>query len=224
MRRWDWTAITRIVIMAALGGIGASAGFLHTHSWAEQHGQHGWLAWADAVVIEGMAVVAGFEVRRDHQAGHVSRSGITMPLVVLVASFLVQMTAQVSQAEPTPQGWLLAAMPALGFLIVVKLVMRQRRTRTADTTTQPSPQPGPATPPAAVASAPVSGTTLNRLPVPVRQAVITTAEQAHRAGRPVTTNDITATITLPDPMLTALITELNTTINNHPVAATATET
>src|SRR5215813_10035089 len=113
MRRVDWTSVVRALVTVVLGGIGASAGFTHTHDWATAHGQEGWLAWADAVVIEGMAVVAGFEVHRDHQAG---RKGLSVPQVVLVVAFLIQMTAQVAQAEPTPAGWLLAAMPALGFL------------------------------------------------------------------------------------------------------------
>jgi hypothetical protein len=223
MRRPDWTTLARVAVTIALGGIGASAGFTHTHDWATAHGQHGWLAWADAVVIEGMAVVAGFEVHRDHHHG---RKGITLPQVVLVVAFLVQMTAQVAQAEPTPAGWLLAAMPALGFLTVVKLIMRRIPERdSTDQATQPiDPADGQGTtattattsPPAPPPPAPVAGM-LARLPVRVRDSVITTAEQAHRDGRPITGEDITRTITLPEAMLSAVVAELNTTVNNHPV-------
>lgn len=122
----------RILVAVILGGIGAAAGFTHTHEWASHHGQTGWLAWATAVVIEGMVVVAGFEVQRDHRTGTTRK--LTFPVAVLVAGFGVQMAAQVALAEPSPAGWLVAAMPALGFLVVVKLLMRRT----------PTPTPAPA--------------------------------------------------------------------------------
>jgi hypothetical protein len=115
----------RAVISAGVAGIGAAAGFTHTHDWAVVNGQHGWLAWADAVVIECMAVIAGFEIRRDHTLSRkVKRGRVSAPMAVLVAAFTVQMVAQVALAPRTAAGWLLAAVPALGFLIVVKLNMR----------------------------------------------------------------------------------------------------
>jgi hypothetical protein len=121
----DWI---RIGVAVVLGGIGAAAGFTHTHDWAVSHGQAGWLAWATAVVIEGMAVVAGIELHYSRHAGQ----PYVFPAVVLVFGVLVQMTAQVAEAEPSPAGWLVAAMPALGFLAVVKLLMRRMPT-TPDT-------------------------------------------------------------------------------------------
>jgi hypothetical protein len=116
--------VIRIGVAVVLGGIGAAAGFTHTHDWAVSHGQTGWLAWATAVVIEGMAVVAGFEIHHDRAAGR----SFGFPATVLVFGVLVQMTAQVAEAEPSPAGWLVAAMPALGFLAVVKLLMRRTPT------------------------------------------------------------------------------------------------
>jgi Protein of unknown function (DUF2637) len=216
MRRPDWTVLARVAVTIALGGIGASAGFTHTHDWATAHGQHGWLAWADAVVIEGMAVVAGFEVHRDHHNG---RKGITLPQVVLVVAFLIQMTAQVAQAEPTPAGWLLAAMPALGFLTVVKLIMRRvpGPTRPDDSARQADPADDQDT--RGTVPSPVAGM-LSRLPVRVRDSVITTAQDAHRDGRQVTGEDIRRTIALPEAMLTAVVTELNDTVNHRPIIHT----
>jgi hypothetical protein len=55
------------------------------------------------------------------------------------------MTAQVAEAERSPAGWLVAAMPALGFLAVVKLLMRRT--------------PEPTTPDAPAAPTPVSAVT-----------------------------------------------------------------
>jgi hypothetical protein len=113
--------VIRIGVAVVLGGIGAAAGFTHTHNWAANHGQTGWLAWATAVVIEGIAIVAGIEIHHDRATGRPYR----FPMIVLVFGVLVQMTAQVAEAERTPAGWLVAAMPALGFLAVVKLLMRR---------------------------------------------------------------------------------------------------
>ena len=144
-----------VLVAAILGVIGAAAGFTHTHDWAMHHGQTGWLAWADAVVIEGMVVVAGFEVKRDHHATGTTRK-VTFPLLVLVAGFGVQMAAQVALAEPTPAGWLVAAMPALGFLVVVKLLMRR------------APEPTPTAAPPAVAPPPLPNPPAELAPVPTR--------------------------------------------------------
>lgn len=225
MRTPDWAGIVRVVIAVALGGIGASAGFTHTHDWANAHGQHDWLAWADAVVIEGMALVAGFEVHRDHQAGKKGRAAL-VPQIVLLVSFLIQMTAQVAQAEPTPAGWLLAAMPALGFLTVVKLIMRrlpappdpppaeqtsarheanQATAVRMDTTTEVT-APAPAT---VESPARPALTMATRLPAPIRTKITTMASEAHEQGRTITVEEIRRTITLPDSMLTQLVAELN---------------
>jgi hypothetical protein len=128
--------VIRIGVAVVLGGIGAAAGFTHTHNWAESNGQTGWLAWATAVVIEGMAVVAGFEIHHDRATGR----SYTFPAIVLVFGVLVQMTAQVAEAERSPAGWLVAAMPALGFLAVVKLLMRRTPAPTTpDTPAEPTP-------------------------------------------------------------------------------------
>jgi hypothetical protein len=120
--------VIRIGVAVVLGGIGAAAGFTHTHDWAANHGQTGWLAWATAVVIEGIAIVAGIEIHHDRAAGRSFR----FPMIVLCFGVLVQMTAQVAEAEPSPAGWLVAAMPALGFLAVVKLLMRRMPTEPAE--------------------------------------------------------------------------------------------
>ncbi|WP_435062058.1 DUF2637 domain-containing protein [Amycolatopsis thermoflava] len=221
LRRHSLVDVIRVLVTVVLGGIGGAAGFTHTHDWAVHHGQTGWLAWADAVVIEGIAIVAGFEVRRDHQQGKTKL--LTFPMAVLVAGFGIQMTAQVALAEPTPGGWLLAAMPALGFLVVVKLLLRRAPTQPttratpARATTAPPPNPAPAPMPAESPALRTTGSTLAKLPASVRDAVTRSTEAAHAAGRPVTADDITAGVKLPDAMVTALVDELNATVNHHPV-------
>jgi hypothetical protein len=223
--------VISIAVAVVLGGIGAAAGFTHTHNWAADHGQTGWLAWADAVVIEGIVTVAGFEIHREHRSR--SRRGVSFPVVVLVVGFVVQMAAQVAEAEPSPTGWLVAAMPALGFLTVVKLLMRRLPTD------QPAPAPAPthaaaAGPSVAIpapaqptrASSPDDGTprperpatsTLARLPEPIRRSVTDTASAVHAEGREVTAEDIRRAVALPAAMLTTVVDELNTTVNHRPV-------
>lgn len=158
-----------VVATASVVGIGMAAGFAHTHAAAVRAGQTGWLAWADAVVIELMALVAGWQLVQAHRAGH---SGV-FPGVVMVVAFVVQMGSQVSGAPRTPAGWLFAALPALGALVTVKLLMQARAhaasrgaeetppVRHVDSVREPRPAPEPAASPklepAPVEPAPVVG-------------------------------------------------------------------
>lgn len=170
--------VIRIGVAVVLGGIGAAAGFTHTHDWAVSHGQTGWLAWATAVVIEGMAVVAGFEIHHDRAAGR----SFKFPAAVLVFGVLVQMTAQVAEAEPSPAGWLVAAMPALGFLAVVKLLMRRA----------PTEPPAPAEAPDAAEPAQEAPTAVPRvrLPADITARIDAAVTAARDEGREPSIEDI----------------------------------
>ncbi|MPY83499.1 MAG: DUF2637 domain-containing protein [Actinophytocola sp.] len=215
--------LVRLAVTVVLGGIGAAAGFKHTHDWAVHHGQTGWLAWADAVVIEGIAVVAGFEIHRDHRLGRTRQ--ISFPMVVLAAGVCVQMAAQVALAERTPAGWLLAAMPALGFLVVVKLLMRRTTVDTTSTGTSSAEPAGESSTPAsaaAVASAsstPPSGGPPSRLRLPreMTDRITTAVETARAEGREPTTADIRAAVKIPDELATRVLREWASS-NGHPVA------
>ncbi|GDY28774.1 DUF2637 domain-containing protein [Gandjariella thermophila] len=224
-----------VLVATVLGGIGAAAGFTHTHDWAEHHGQHGWLAWADAVVIEGIATVAGFEIHRDHRAGR-HPSWRSFPVVVLVVGFVVQMAAQVAEAEPSLPGWLLAAMPALGFLTVVKLLIRRipadtPAPSTPDTdhtdkaTNREAPaRPAPSAATAAGASArPVPRTRL-RLPTEMREAIHATADQAARDGRELTVDDVRQAVRVPADLAEQIVREINHARNGHTLTGSTTHT
>lgn len=163
--------VIRIGVAVVLGGIGAAAGFTHTHDWAANHGQEGWLAWATAVVIEGIAIVAGIEIHHDRAAGR----PFTFPMIVLVFGVLVQMTAQVAEAEPSPAGWLVAAMPALGFLAVVKLLMR----RMPEPSAPANPAPAPAVEPGRV-----------KLPADIATRIDDAITAVRREGREPSVEDI----------------------------------
>lgn len=224
--------LVRIAVASVLGGIGAAAGFTHTHEWAVHHGQTGWLAWATAVVIEGMAVVAGFEIQRDHARGRTRK--VTFPMLVLVAAFGIQMAAQVALAEPSVAGWIVAAMPALGFLVVVKLLMRTTPTPEPEATPEPEPEPAtPAPPDPAPASAdpeptgaadPAPGPEPPRpssvprvkLPPELASRLDGLVDTARAEGRELTTEEIQTHMRVPGEMAARIADQL-TARNGHPV-------
>lgn len=125
--------LVQISIMLAIGLAAAAASFTHVHDLAEENGQHGWLAWADAVILELMSVASGLELRRRKREG----LHVFFPAAVLVVAVLLSLAAQVVEAERSVIGWLAAMLPALGFLAMVKIAMGR-----ADGTWQPDPGEG----------------------------------------------------------------------------------
>ncbi|GAA4736646.1 hypothetical protein [Phytohabitans rumicis] len=79
----------------------------------------GWLAWADAVTLELMSIASGLEIRRRHRMGR----PVWFASTVLICAVALSLAAQVVEAEPSVIGWLAAALPALGFLAMVKLAL-----------------------------------------------------------------------------------------------------
>ncbi len=105
--------------MLVIGAAAGAASFTHVHDVAASHGQPGWLAWADAVTLELMSVASGLEIRRRHR----SSRPVVFASTVLVCAVAMSLSAQVVQAERSVIGWLAAALPALGFLAMVKLAL-----------------------------------------------------------------------------------------------------
>ena len=141
MNRSRTEATVQVLILLAIGGCAAAASFTHVHNVAAAHGQPGWLAWADAVVLELMSIATGLEIRRRHRTGQ--PAGFVVG--VLIAAVALSLSAQVVEAEASLIGWLAAALPALGFLACVKLVL----------TRIPTTTPAPAAEAVSVAAQPV---------------------------------------------------------------------
>ncbi|MFI9644003.1 DUF2637 domain-containing protein [Micromonospora sp. NPDC051925] len=116
--------------MLAIGGAAGAASFTHVHNVAAAHGQPGWLAWADAIVLELMSIASGLELRRRKRA----QVSAMFPAAVLACAVTLSLAAQVVEAEPSPIGWAAAAVPALGFLVMVKIALGY-------TNTPPEPTP-----------------------------------------------------------------------------------
>jgi hypothetical protein len=115
----DAEARVQLALTVTVGGVAACASWSHVLDLAGLHGQGGWLAWAVAACIETSAVSAALEVRRRRNAG----APVTFPVVVLVAATALQLAAQVAQAERSGWGVVLAAVPAVTFLVLVKLAL-----------------------------------------------------------------------------------------------------
>lgn len=111
--------VVQVLILLAIGSCAAAASFTHVHNVAAAHGQPGWLAWADAVVLELMSIATGLEIRRRHR----TRQSAGFVVLVLVAAVALSLSAQVVEAERSAIGWLAAALPALGFLACIKIVL-----------------------------------------------------------------------------------------------------
>jgi hypothetical protein len=151
--------VVQVVILLTVGGVAAAASLTHVQDVAAAHGQPGWLAWADAVVLELMSIATGLEIRRRTRAGR--PTGFVIG--VLVAAVVLSLAAQVVQAEPSIVGWLAAALPALGFLACVKIVLARVATMAA--VAEPEPAPPPVDQPAPVAE-PVTRPTAAVVPIP----------------------------------------------------------
>lgn len=107
------------LLVLGVGVVAGAASWSHAHALAVQHGQTGWLAWADAAVLETMAVSAGLELRRRHAAGRPVRA----VLAVLLGAVAIQLAAQVADAERSVWGWTMAALPCLGSLVLIKMAL-----------------------------------------------------------------------------------------------------
>jgi Protein of unknown function (DUF2637) len=127
--------VVQVAIMLIIGTTAGAASFTHVHDVAYAHGQPDWIGWADACVVELMSLALGLELRRRARTGRPT----TFVLTALVFFIAVSLAAQVVEAEPSMIGWLAAALPALGFLVLAKVVLS--RTVAAQITTASIAEP-----------------------------------------------------------------------------------
>jgi hypothetical protein len=124
-----------LTIIAAIAG---AASFTHIHDTAAEHGQSGWMAWAVAVCIDLLAVMAAREIQRDMRAGRRS----TWPVLVLAAGAILSLAANLAQSEPSPWGRVVAGTPAGAFLVAISMVERRARTNHASSSALGIPSVG----------------------------------------------------------------------------------
>jgi len=111
--------VLRLVILLAIGSMAGAAAFTHVHDLSVAHGQPHWIGWANAVAVELMAIYLGLEIRARRRAGR----PVGFVSVLLVGFALLSLAAQVAEAEPSVWGWIVAAVPSLAFLALVKVVL-----------------------------------------------------------------------------------------------------
>lgn len=151
--------VVQIVIMLAIGAMAGAASFTHVHDVTVVHGQPNWIGWANAVVVELMSIALGLELRRRART-HRPTGFVATALLFFVA---VSLAAQVVEAERSIIGWLAAALPAIGFLVLAKVVLsRTAAVTTVDTLAEKSTT--------TMASA-TAGTTGAQAATPARAAV-----------------------------------------------------
>ena len=92
----------QVLIMLAIGAAAGAGSFRHVHDVAAAHGQGGWLAWADAVVLEWMSVASGLELRRRKRL----HEPVTFPAIGMGVAVVLSVSAQVVEAERSPIGWI----------------------------------------------------------------------------------------------------------------------
>jgi hypothetical protein len=114
--------------VVVLASIAAAGSFTHIRDTADQHGQHGWMAWAIAVCIDLTCVMAARERQRDRRTAR--RTGpVSWPTLVLSGGVSLSLAANLAQAERTTWGWLTAATPAGAFLVAVSMLERRSSDR-----------------------------------------------------------------------------------------------
>jgi Protein of unknown function (DUF2637) len=120
--------------VAVLAGIAGAGSFTHIRDTANEHGQHGPMAWAIAVCIDLTCVMAARERPRDRRTGRTTRR-VSWPALVLAGGVLLSLAANLAQAETTVWGWLTAATPCGAFLVAVSMIERRSSGR------RPGPSP-----------------------------------------------------------------------------------
>jgi hypothetical protein len=114
-------ATLQILILLIIAGMAGAASFTHVHDWTMRNAPPGtgsWFGWANAIISELTPTAAGIEIRRRKRQHRTA----AYPMAVLIAAAALSLAAQVAQARPSITGWLLAAVPALAFLALTKLL------------------------------------------------------------------------------------------------------
>ncbi|MFI7633911.1 DUF2637 domain-containing protein [Nonomuraea sp. NPDC049400] len=115
-----------VVVLAVIAAVGS---FTHISDLAARHGQRGWQAWAVAVCIDLMCVMAARELQRDKRTGRRRHGIISWPALVLTGGIVLTLAANLATAHPSVWGWITAATPAVAFLVAVSMLERRASRR-----------------------------------------------------------------------------------------------
>jgi hypothetical protein len=173
--------VAQVLILLAIGGMAAAASFTHVHDWTMANSPDGtgdWFGWANAVVSDLVPLGVGLEVRRRRR--HNLRIG-AYPILIILAAASLSIAGQLAMARPSITGWLLAAVPALGFLALTKLVISR-----------------PTTPPPVADPVAVSATAHPVAPADLIPGARIVADAYHKAtGHHITRDDLAERLRVP---------------------------
>ena len=223
-------ALLQVLILLVIAGMAGAASFTHVHDWTMRNAPPGtgsWFGWANAVISELTPTAAGIEIRRRKRQHRTA----AYPMAVLIAAAALSLAAQVAQARPSITGWLLAAVPALAFLALTKLLF----SRTPAQDRQPHPSAtatSTGTMPATATGGTAASSTMSPGPdrsddTPASQLLLSARMAAfahHQAtGQAITPEALAAHLTIPPALAGTLIDHLGgtpppvTAINGTPL-------
>jgi hypothetical protein len=212
-------AVIQVLILLLIAGMAGAASFTHVHDWTMRNAPPGtgsWFGWANAIISELTPTAAGIEIRRRKRQHRTA----AYPMAVLIAAAALSLAAQVAQARPSITGWLLAAVPALSFLALTKLLFSRTPARPRPPHPPAPPTPGTAT--GTAAGSPAATTYTATAPEP-GQADDTPASQlllsarmtafAHQqaTGQPITPETLASHLNIPPALAGTLLPHLDGT-------------
>jgi hypothetical protein len=121
-RRPDWWI--RWTTTGCVAPIAGTASYLHMHALVDLHGQPGWVAALTPFSVDGMIVVVSTTLLAASRLG--GRAGF-LPWALLVTGGVASLAANVTVAEPTATGRVIAAWPPFALIAAYELLMRQVR-------------------------------------------------------------------------------------------------
>jgi hypothetical protein len=197
-------------VLAAIAGAGS---FTHIRDTAEQHGQHGPMAWAVAVCIDLTCVMAARERHRDARLGDTRR--LSWPTLVLAGGILLSLAANLAQSQPTTWGRIVAGTPSVAFLVAVSMLER-RATRTAPQPVLPVVLAVPDEPPPVPAAVPDPSPSDPPSPDPSARPAVELVAFARRVaaehqqvhGEPITRDKLRARLGVSNQLASTLLREL----------------
>jgi hypothetical protein len=206
-------ATVQVLILLIIAGMAGAASFTHVHDWTMRNAPPGtgsWFGWANAIISELTPTAAGIEIRRRKRQHRTA----AYPMAVLIAAATLSLAAQVAQARPSITGWLLAAVPALAFLALTKLIFS--RTPAHPGPDQAAAPPSTGTTPGTATGSPVTTTATATAPepgpvddTPASELLLSarmTAFAHHQAtGQTITPDALASHLNIPAPLAGTLL-------------------
>ncbi|WP_246001680.1 hypothetical protein [Allorhizocola rhizosphaerae] len=130
------TSVLILILLITFVSAGR-ASFTHVHDWTMRNSPPGtgdWFGWTNAVISELIPIAAMLVMRRRRR----EQQSIAYPVLLLIASLALSITAQLAVAKPGLSGGVVAVIPALAFAALAKLVFgkppKRKRQRGASVT------------------------------------------------------------------------------------------